>query len=694
MKNEWRILAAVCAVVVGIYACTAHDGHVTQSSLDAAASSYYNLLVQGFRAGHLSLKKEVPPALAQLADPYAPTPLHAFGAWDLSYYRDKLYLYFGVTPAVVLFWPYVALTGHYLFYCQAMTIFCAVGFLASMGVLVGLWRRYFAEVSVAVVAAGGLALGLATFIPSLLARCEVWEVPIGCGYMLTMLALGAIWYTLHEPERRWQWLAAASAAYGLAVGARPSLASGAIILLVPVAQAWQERRKIWALLLAATGPIILIGFGLMLYNVQRFDDPFEFGIHYQITVRSQIHEQLFGVHNLWLHFRAYSLETAQWSGHFPFVQRAKDNHTFGVLTNIPLAWVALAVPLAWRRRVGPAESGLRWFVIAVAVLFGMCALTLGLYYFVALRYEVEFLPALVLLAVIGILSLERALACQPLWRRVARWGYGLLLAFSVAFNLFASVVRCAEADNELGILVQGAGQVQEAVRHYEQALRLNPDFADAHRNLGNALMQTGRIQEAIAHYEQALRTRPDFFEANNNLGNALLQSGRIQEAIEQFQQALHINPDFADAHCNLGNVFLQEGKIEEAIAHYEQALRIKPDLAEAHNSLGAALYQTGRREEAIEHFLQALAIKPDYAEAHSNLGSALAEIGKIEQAIARYEQALRIKPDYAEAHYNLGSALEQAGRGPEAIQHYQQALKLRPDFAPARNALARLQAGQ
>ena len=725
MKNEWRILVGVCAVVIAIYAYTAHDGAVTQPSLDAAGS-YYNLLVQGFRAGQLNLKKEVPPRLAQLADPYAPTELRPIEVGDLSYYKGKLYLYFGVTPAVVLFWPYVALTGHYLFYRQAATIFCAVGFLASVGMLVGLWRRYFAEVSVAVVAVGVLALGLATFIPSLLARCEVGEVPISCGYMLTMLALAAIWKALHQPSQRGWWLAAASLAYGLAVGARPPLLFGAVILLVPVAQAWRERQRIWLSLAAATVPITLIGLGLMLYNVQRFDDPLEFGIRHQMTVRSLNHEQLFGLRYLWLDLRAYFLEPAHWSGHFPFVHRAGD--AFGVLTNIPLAWLALAVPLAWQGRAGPAGSVLRGFVIAVALRFGMCALTLGLYYFGALRYEVDFLPALVLLAVIGILSLERALACQPRWRRVARWGYGLLLAFSVAFNLFASVEGCAEADSELGVQLQGAGQMQEAIRHYKQALRLcpdwadahkglgnvmlqsgriqeaigyyqqalriNPDFFEAHNNLGNALLQSGRIQEAIGHYERALRIEPTLFEAHNNLGNALLQSGRIQEAIEQYKQALLINPDFADAHCNLGNVFLREGKIEEAIAHYQQALRIKPDLAEAHDCLGAALAQTGKIEEAIAQYQQALRINPDYAEAHGNLGAIYQSIGELPEAVQQYELALRSKPDYVEAQYNLGLALEKLGRTPEATQHYEQALKLRPDYLPGKNALTRLGAGQ
>ena len=72
----------------------------------------------------------------------------------------------------------------------------------------------------------------------------------------------------------------------------------------------------------------------------------------------------------------------------------------------------------------------------------------------------------------------------------------------------------------------------------------------------------------------------------------------------------------------------------------------------------------------------------------------MARTGKIEGAIAQFQQALRIKSDYAEAHKNLGITLEKAGRVPEAIQHYEQAVRLRPDLTAARNALARLQAGQ
>jgi tetratricopeptide (TPR) repeat protein len=660
---------------------------------------HYNLLVQGFRAGQLNLKKEVPPGLAQLADPYDPSAHASYReVGDMSYYKGKLYLYFGVTPAVVLFWPYVALTGHYLSQKDAAVIFCLVGFLVSAGLLWALWRRYFAEVNVAVVAAGTLALGLATLVPLMLSRCGVWEVPISCGYALTMLALAAIWKALHEPKRRCWWLAAASVAYGLAVGARPSLLFGAVVLLVPVAQAWRERRKVRASLLAATVPIALIGLGLMIYNFLRFDSAFDFGGHYQLAADRLLTRQFFSLRYLGFNFRVYFLEPARWSGRFPFVHDITvpplpaghglaEQQTFGILTNIPLVWLALAVPLAWRERSAEGRSVLGGFLAAVALLFWIGALTLGLFFYAAGRYEVEFLPALVLLAVTGILSLERAVAGQPVRRRAMRWGWSLLLGFSVAFNLLASVKRGAEWHWDMGTMLVQQGKVQEAIEQYEQALRLKPDFAEVHDDLASALVQTGKIKDAIAHFEQALQIKPDFAEAHYNLGVALEQADRVQEAISHWEQALQIKPDFAEAHHNLGVALEQADRVQEAIGHYEQALRIKPDFAEAHYNLGLALEQADRVQEAIGHYEQALRIKPDFADAHYNLGLALLGQGRLQEAISHWEQALRFKPDHAEAHYYLGVALGQTGRMTEAIGHYEQAVRIKPDFAVAHNKL-------
>ena len=570
MKNAWRPLAAVCALVIGAYAYLAQSGLLELLSPNAA-STYYNLLVQGFRAGQLNLKAEVPPGLAQLPNPYdpdanSPYRLMPYRLHDLSYYNGRLYLYHGVTPALILFWPFVALTGHYLFHRQAVEIFCTIGFLTSVGLLHALWRRYFADVRVGVVAACALALGLATGMPVLLSRSDVYEVPISCGYMLTMLALAAIWCALHEPERRCRWLATASVAYGLAVGARPSLLFGAVILLVPVVQAWHEPwpRKL-AGLLAATGPIVLIGLGLMLYNARRFGSPFEFGVRYLLAGDSQtgsVHH--FSLGYLWFNLRLYFLKSVGWSSHFPYVRKMvlpplPPGHgsvevPFGILANIPLAWLALALPLAWRSRSVETVSALRWFLTAVALLFGSSALTIGLFYFTAVRYEVEFLPALLLLAAVGILGLEQALADRPAWRHAARWFWGLLLGLSVVFNLLASVVYHAEAHDTLGVQLSQAGKPSEAVGQFEQALRLYPDYPKARLNLGIALEQLGRVQEAIEQYEQALLLNPDYAKAHFNLAVVLEHHGKIPDAVQHYQQALRLNPDLADARTALARL--------------------------------------------------------------------------------------------------------------------------------------------
>ena len=564
MKSEWRVMVGVCAVVIGMYAYTAPLGRLEASSLNAA-DTYYNLLVQGFRAGQLNLKKVVPPRFARLADPYDPVANglyqnFAYRMRDLSYYQGRFYIYFGVTPALILFWPFVALTGHYLFDRQAVTIFCAIGLLASLGLLRALWRRYFPEVSVWVVAACALALGLVSGLPMMLPRSEIHEVAESCGYMLAMLSLGAIWCALHESDRRAQWLAASSAAYGLAVGARPSLLFGAVILLVPVAQAWPEWRRVGRLLVAATVPITLIGLGLMLYNARRFDNPFEFGWRYQLASKRQLEMQFLSLRYLWFNFRVYFLEPARWSRQFPFVRDIAVpplpkgyylvDSTFGILADTPLVWVALAAPLAWRRRSSQGASVLRLFVAATALFFGVCALTVGLFCAASPRYAVDFLPALVLLAVVGILGLERVLAptsesgqaCRPAWRRAVRWGWGVLLGFSVAFSVLVSVVNYAHTACGLATVLVTKGRAPEAIRVFEKALRIDPDFADGHYNLGIALAQAGKPPEAIQEYECALRLKPDYADAHVNLGTALAKLGRPEDAIRHFEEALRIEP--------------------------------------------------------------------------------------------------------------------------------------------------------
>jgi tetratricopeptide (TPR) repeat protein len=225
-------------------------------------------------------------------------------------------------------------------------------------------------------------------------------------------------------------------------------------------------------------------------------------------------------------------------------------------------------------------------------------------------------------------------------------------------------------------------------------LAKNPDAWVAHNNLGNALQRRGRLAEAREHFEQALRIMPDYPEAYNDLGTNFGEEGRYDEAIAQFEQALRIRPVFAEAHYNLGNALVNLHKPAEALAQYKLALRCKHDYPDAQHNMGVALMQLGRVQEAIGCFEELLRASPKDASVWHDLAVALTQAGRYQEAIPQFEQALRIDPDYAEAHYDLGIALEQSGRYAGAISQYQQALRIRPDYREAQGRLQRLQMGR
>jgi tetratricopeptide (TPR) repeat protein len=596
---------AVGALVIGIFAFSANPT-ILELVGGKASDAYYNLLVEGLRSGRLTLNRAAPPELAKLADPYDPVANAAFraagtGIHDVSYYHGKLYLYFGITPALILFWPWFEITGHYLHHQWAVVIFCAAGFVVGAALLRALWRRYFPDLDAWIAAGGMLAFGLAASAPILLQRADVWEVAIACGHALILLALAALWRALLAPSRAGRWLAVASAALGLAVGARPSLLVDAAILAVPIAAAWTESRRRKAAgetgerlrlarqIAAAAVPLALCGLGLALYNFMRFGNPLEFGQTYQLAGDRQSLGHHFSLRYLGYNLRVYFLEPAQWNAHFPYFRdlapppappgHAPAEDPFGILLNVPLVVLAFAAPLAWRGRSAGFAAPLRWFIVAVAWVFGSSALILDLFYGNCSRYEFEFLPPLVFLAVIGIFALDSALAGRPGWRLGSRLGWGALLGFSIAFNLLTAFDHHAGWRCDMGNFLFRRGQTADAIAQYQAALRVEPSSARVRNNLGLALLRLGRTTEAREQFELALRYEPDFAAAHRNLADLLADSHLWSEAVGQYEAALRLDPGNAETHFNLSLVLSNLGRDAEAEAQFREAVRLRPDIA-------------------------------------------------------------------------------------------------------------------
>ena len=162
---------------------------------------------------------------------------------------------------------------------------------------------------------------------------------------------------------------------------------------------------------------------------------------------------------------------------------------------------------------------------------------------------------------------------------------GVMLALERDRMIVQAVPGSAEARNNLGGALLIRGDVDEAMEHLQEAVRIDPNHAEAHSNLGVALARRGRSTEAIDHYREALRLDPRQTQAYSNLGNALLQQGQIREAIVEFEEGLAIDPADPQARTNLAGALLRDGRIDEAIAELEQVLRATPDFQPARHNL-------------------------------------------------------------------------------------------------------------
>jgi Tfp pilus assembly protein PilF len=149
------------------------------------------------------------------------------------------------------------------------------------------------------------------------------------------------------------------------------------------------------------------------------------------------------------------------------------------------------------------------------------------------------------------------------------------------------------------------GNLEEACTHFEEAVAIDPEFADAYNDLGAAQADLKKLPEAAAQFQKAIDLVPEHPMALPNLSIVLAKMKNYHDAGEVARRALKVAPASGRIHYILAiSILAEHGNLDEVIAHLERAAA---DVPSAHLTAAELLAQRGRSPEAIRHLEEYLA---------------------------------------------------------------------------------------
>ncbi|HEY9834986.1 MAG TPA: tetratricopeptide repeat protein [Stenomitos sp.] len=283
----------------------------------------------------------------------------------------------------------------------------------------------------------------------------------------------------------------------------------------------------------------------------------------------------------------------------------------------------------------------------------------------------------------------------------------------------------AQALRKHGTQIGDEQRLQQALKHYREAVRIDKNYAWALNGLGNLHHvlswnadniddENDNLKESEKAYQAVLKV-PDqpgppttaHTSAHVNLAAILSDKGKFPEALDEIQKALQLDPRYGGAYEQWGDILYEmssldlrsgqrdlivpaQQRLQTAIKRYREAIRLNPELAESYLGAGRSLMLLGEYQEAIRQFQAAAQKGPyDLAYVYIRWGDALEALGDLNGAINRYQTATQVKSLTAKtkiafAYVRWGDALAEQAREisdaermqkwAEALGRFQQAL--------------------
>jgi len=270
------------------------------------------------------------------------------------------------------------------------------------------------------------------------------------------------------------------------------------------------------------------------------------------------------------------------------------------------------------------------------------------------------------------------------------------------------------------------GNADEAVREYDEVIRLAPRTAEAHVALADLNLALGKRDAALKSAQEAARLQPQSGAAHLALAKSLLATGKVDEARREAELLTTAAPSLAETHVLMGRVLYRKQDWAGATRSYERALALDPSsidaltglagidarnnrLGQAQRRIQAQLAKTPKDSRVLilaaraqvaqgdlaagEATLKAaIDADPSYMDAYRLLGQLYVREKKLDDARNEYDRISRERPKNVASQTMAAMILQVQNRGDEARARYQKILELDPQAAVAANNLAYMDA--
>ena len=251
---------------------------------------FYKDYTDSLLKGKLTLDAEPSEELISLENPYDVTQRRFVShLWDAALYNNSYYVYYGILPQLILFIPVRVLLGFYLPIFAGVLIFSIFVIYNLKEIMCLLYKRWFNQVSFAYLLLSIIGVLSGSLIFWINRRPQVYELVLCAGIAFSTAGISWMLQAIEDEKKiEYRKLCLSAICLALAVACRPNHLLISLLFIPVIIKVlkinWKEKNKVIKTIAIIAIPYLIVGTLLMIYNYVRFDNPFEFGTSYQLTV--------------------------------------------------------------------------------------------------------------------------------------------------------------------------------------------------------------------------------------------------------------------------------------------------------------------------------------------------------------------------------------------------------------------------